>query len=74
MIVFAWPANETGPCGSCRQPTRRYGPQGSTFCSSCDPQAVMKEAAALDADFRAASPVRRGILVNSAGFLRNPNS
>jgi hypothetical protein len=38
-VIFPWPPNETGPCGSCRQPTRRYGPQGSTLCRSCDPQA-----------------------------------
>jgi hypothetical protein len=39
MRTFPWPPNETGPWGSCRQPHHRYGPQGSTLCASCDPQA-----------------------------------
>jgi hypothetical protein len=37
-MTFPWPPNETGPCGSCRQPHRRYGPQGRPLCSTCDPE------------------------------------
>jgi hypothetical protein len=39
---MTWPASETGPCGDCRQPTRRYGPEGSPLCSSCRPVAEPK--------------------------------
>jgi hypothetical protein len=39
MNRYPWPANETGPCGSRREPTRRYGPQDSTLCPSRGPQA-----------------------------------
>jgi hypothetical protein len=41
-MTFPWPPNETGPCGSCRQPHRRYGPQGSTLCLGCRPEAELK--------------------------------
>lgn len=42
MIRFPWPPNETGPCGFCRQPHRRYGPEGGTLCPSCRPAAELK--------------------------------
>jgi hypothetical protein len=39
MRTFPWPPDETGPCGSCGEPHRRYGPEGGTLCPSCRPQA-----------------------------------
>ncbi len=33
---YPWPANETGPCGRCREPTHRYGPEGGPLCESCE--------------------------------------
>jgi Protein of unknown function (DUF4031) len=34
-----WPPTETGPCVSCGEPHRRYGPEGGPLCPSCRPSA-----------------------------------
>ena len=41
-MIHPWPPNETGPCGSCRQPHRRYGPEGGTLCPPAVPKPNQK--------------------------------
>jgi hypothetical protein len=31
-----YPLAEQGPCGSCREPTHRYGDDGKPLCASCE--------------------------------------
>jgi hypothetical protein len=34
---IGYPANEQGPCVTCREPTRRYGHLGRPACEGCQP-------------------------------------